>query len=89
MVSGITNASYAEWELIKSDYKDEDEEVDEMKEIIDISYNKKEKMWYYKIWMYGERKNQSGWYSRKDILETVEEDKLEEFIDLYKSKKKK
>ena len=89
MVSGITNASYAEWELIKSDYNDDEDEVDEIKEIIDMTYNRKEKMWYYKIWMFGERKTNSGWYSRQSLLETIEEDALQEFIDLYKSKLKK
>lgn len=88
ILEGINGVSYAEWELIPNTLKT-DEEVDEVKEFIDMSYNKKEKMWYYRIQMFGESKKASGWYSRKDLLKTMEEDKLEEFIDLYKSKLKK
>ena len=80
--------SYAEWELIPNTLKT-DEEVDEVKEFIDMSYNKKEKMWYYKIQMFGESKKDSGWYAHLDLLKTMEEDKIKDFIDLYKSKLKK
>ena len=88
LLEGIKGTSFAEWELKPNTLKI-DEEVSEMKEIIDMSYNKKEKMWYYRIWMFDENKKDSGWYSHNDLLETVEEEKLNEFIDLYKSKKKK
>lgn len=88
LLEGIQGVSYAGWELIPNTLKI-NEEVYEIKEIIDISYNRKEKMWYYRIQMFGESKKDSGWYSRVDLLKTMEKDKLEEFIDLYKSKLKK
>lgn len=87
LLSGIKNASFAEYQL-KLTKLDIDEEVDEIKAIIDKSYNRKEKMWYYRIQMFGESKKQSGWYGHSSLMETIDYATLQEFLDIYEENKK-
>lgn len=89
IISGIPNASYAEFELIKADYEDEEEEVEEVKEFVDMTYNRKEKQWYYKVWFFNEPKKNAGWLSHSQLMETLSLDIIKEFVNLYKSKKLK
>lgn len=85
MLNGIHQASYAEYELIKS--KDIDEEVEEIKKIIDYHFNRKEKMKYYKVWFYNELRKEAGWMSEKDLLNDIGRDSLDEFISIYEDTK--
>ena len=88
MIDGVKNASFAEYQL-KLTKLDIQEEVDEIKAIIDKSYNRKEKMWFYRIQMYGESKRQAGWYSHSDLMETIDYAMLQNFLDDYEENKRK
>ena len=88
ILEGIHGTSFAEFELIPSTLDIEDE-VGEIKSILDKTYNRKEKMWYYKIWFHGEPKSKSSWLSKNDLLETISEDILNDFVKIYEDKKKK
>ena len=54
MLADIHQASFSEWELKEAD--NVEEEVTEIKAVIDRKYNRKEKKYYYKLWMFGEKK---------------------------------
>jgi hypothetical protein len=83
MLDGIDHTSFPEWQLTRSKHK---EAVREIKQILDIFYNRKEKEYYYKIQLFGEAQTKAGWYSKTDLLKTT--DKLQEFIDVYNANKK-
>ena len=71
MLKDIKGASYAEWQLKKSDTK---EEVAEIKQILQRVYDVKEKVDKYKVWFYEEKKSNAGWYLKKDLPKKLVED---------------
>ena len=86
IISDFPNTAFAEWELIKSDAI---EQSNEIKQIRDKKYNRREKMYYYKIHYFGEKVAQADWMSRNDLIDDIGEEKLEEFIKIYDDKQKK
>ena len=85
IVDGYKSASFAEWELVKARNQNE---VQEVKAILDKRYNRREKQYYYKIQLRGETKRKAGWYSHEDIVNDIGLRMLNKFLRIYEDNKK-
>jgi hypothetical protein len=86
ILKGIKGVSFAEWELQKNN--EVEEEVDEIKAVLSRKYNRKEKTYYYQIWMYGETKAKAGWYKRSDLVKDIGLTSIKELDLIYEDLKK-
>ena len=86
LLEGINETSYSEWELLKCN--NVTDEVVEIKAILDINYNRKEKKYYYKLWMHNERKANAGYYERSLLVKDIGLTAVEELDNIYKDLKK-
>jgi len=86
LLDGINNASFAEWQLKISDIIEEP--VVEIKAILDRNYNRKEKKYFYKIWMYGETKAKAGFYERSQLVKDIGLNAVKELDSIYEDLKK-
>lgn len=84
LLEGISNASFAEHQLMKAP---DEESKGEIKEILEKRFFDGED--HYKLQLYGERKKDAGWYAKSDLLKTVDKKLLDDFDKSIKSKKKK
>jgi hypothetical protein len=87
MLSGIHQASYAEYELMPAP-EDVTEEVAEIKAVLDRQYDRKEKTYSYHLWMYEEKKKNAGWYLRTSLVNDIGLYAVEELDNIFLQLKK-
>jgi hypothetical protein len=69
LLKGLPNVSYAEHELMKADDVEGEDEIGEVKKILDKRFFDEQD--HYKIWFYEELKKDAGWYTRTDLMKTI------------------
>ena len=81
LLNGIHQASFAEWQLKLNE--DIEEEVMEIRSVLDRIYNRKEKKYYYKLLMFGEKKTDAGFYERTQLVNSIGLKSVEELDNIY------